>query len=159
MNIESKNFIVRNLCVEDKDNIRKLEYSRPWAKGILTLADELKEITSSQKEKFDYFESLWTQYQKEKYFWIIECKSGMFCGDVQIDIDSENEAHLYIQLLDEADITGFGSELFETIVEKIAGMSGIRNFYVELWNDADKSKVVYTESGYDIKNGCLELCV
>lgn len=159
MNIESVNFIVRNLCVEDKDNIRKLEYSRPWAKGILTLADELKEITLSQKEKFDYFENLWTQYQKEKYFWIIERKDGMFCGDVQIDKDSEDEAHLYIQLLDEADITGFGSELFETIVEKIADMSGIRTFYVELWNEADKSKVVYTEAGYDIKNGYLELNV
>lgn len=83
----------------------------------------------------------------------------MFCGDVQIDIDSENEAHLYIQLLNEAVITGFGSEIFETTVEKIAGMSGIRNFYVELWNDADKSKIVYTEAGYDIKNGCLELSV
>lgn len=159
MNIESENFIVRNLCIGDKENVRKLEYSRPWVRGLLALAEKLKEITSSQKEKFDYFESLWTQYQKEKYFWIIEHKSGMFCGDVQIDIDSENEAHLYIQLLDEADITGFGSELFENIVEKIADMSGIRNFYVELWNDADKSKFVYTEAGYDIKNGYLEVDV
>lgn len=39
MNIESKNFIVRNLRIEDKENIRKLEYSRPWTKGILALAD------------------------------------------------------------------------------------------------------------------------
>lgn len=158
MNIESEKFIVRNLCIEDKENMKKLEYSRPWAQGLLALADELKEITS-QKEKFDYFESLWTQYQKEKYFWIIERKTGMFCGDILIDIDSENEAHLYIQLLDEVNITGFGAELFEMVVEYIAEMSGIRNFYVELWNEADKSKNVYTEAGYDIEDGYLEINV
>lgn len=158
MNIESENFIVRKLNMSDKENMRKLELTRPWAKGIVELADELKVVTSSKGE-FDYFENLWSCYQKEKYFWIIERKPGIFCGDIQIDIDSDNEAHLYIQLLDEADITGFGMELFETVVKNIADISGIRNFYVELWDEADASKDVYSEAGYDFEDEYLEFAV
>lgn len=158
MNIESENFIVRNMDMSDKENMRKLELSRPWAKGIVKFADELKEVTLS-KEEFDYFENLWSCYQKEKYFWVIERKPGIFCGDIQLDIDSDNETHLYIQLLDEANIKGFGAELFDITVENIADTSGIRKFYVELWNETDKSKNVYTEAGYELEEGYLEIDV
>ncbi|MBQ4069194.1 MAG: hypothetical protein IJC76_08085 [Lachnospiraceae bacterium] len=57
MYLESKNFIVRKLETEDKDNIKALEEARPWAKGIL----KDKELLYG-KDRFDYFEHL---YRKE----------------------------------------------------------------------------------------------
>lgn len=34
MYLERENFIVRRLEIEDKENIKGIEESRPWAKGI-----------------------------------------------------------------------------------------------------------------------------
>jgi RimJ/RimL family protein N-acetyltransferase len=157
MEFQSENFVVRGLHNDDKENMRVLEWSRPWVKPFRDLMDHLTEVTASGEQEH-YFEGLWNDYQKEPYLGIIERKPGIFCGDIQIDMDaSENEAHLYIQLLENANIAGFGTELFETVIEYISKKMGVKTFYVELWNEADKSKEVYTEAGYSIENGYLEI--
>ena len=39
MFLESDNFIIDKLQIKDKDNLRILEESRPWAKAILAFKD------------------------------------------------------------------------------------------------------------------------
>lgn len=148
MYLESKNFIVKKLGLEDKDNIRALEESRPWAKGILKLDNSLPE-----EDRFDYFERLWADYIKMDYFWCIYRRDGQFCGDVQLENDSETEYHFYIQLMDDAKIDGFGRELFEQLIEEIIKESGAKHLEFELWNDKDRSKVILEEAGYDMVSG------
>jgi RimJ/RimL family protein N-acetyltransferase len=157
VNLESKNFLVRTLTSEDKEPLRELENTRPWAKGMLKMIEELKEITDATDEDTDFFEKLWNDYIKSEYFWVIERKPGTFCGDIQLDIDSEHEAHFYIQLLDDADISSFGSELFDAVIDCISHESAIQNFYIELWNEEDRSKQIYEEAGYVLEGGCLEI--
>lgn len=53
------------------------------------------------------------------FFWCIYRKDGQFCGDIQLDKDSKTEYHLYIQLVDDAKIDGFGKEFFEQIIEEV----------------------------------------
>ena len=59
----------------------------------------------------------------------------------------------YIQLMDDAKIEGFGSELFEQLIKEIVEESGAKYLEFELWNDADKSKVIFEEAGYDMTGG------
>lgn len=151
MYLESENFIVRKLKLEDEENIRALEESRPWAKGILKFAASIP-----GGEKIKYVESLWEDYIKEDYFWCIYRKDGQFCGDVQLDKDSETECHFYIQLMDEAKIEGFGKELFEQLIDEVVKESGAKHLYFELWNDKDRSKEIFEEVGYDMESGAWE---
>lgn len=53
MYLESENFIVSSLKLEDKENIRDLEKSRSWTKVILKFIDALP-----GGDRFDYFEKL-----------------------------------------------------------------------------------------------------
>lgn len=148
MYLESENFIVSNLKLEDKENIKFLEESRPWAKGMLKFLDTLQ-----GRDEFDYFEKLWIDYVKNKYFWCIYRKDGQFCGDIQLENDSKKDYHLYIQLLDDAKIEGFGKELFEKLIEEVVKESGAKHLEFELWNDKDKSKEIFEEVGYDLQCG------
>jgi hypothetical protein len=84
VNLESKNFLVRTLASEDKESLRELENTRPWAKGVLKMIEKLKEISDVTEP--DFFEELWSDYIKSEYFWVIERKPGTFCGDIQLDI-------------------------------------------------------------------------
>lgn len=151
MYLESKNFVVRKLKLEDKEYIKDLEESRPWAKGMLKFKDSL-----AGEDGFDYFEYLWAEYIKENYFWCIFRKDGQFCGDIQLDQDSETEYHFYIQLMDDAKIEGFGTELFEQIIEEIVKEAGAKHLEFELWNAEDKAKVIFEEAGYDMTDGSWE---
>lgn len=151
MYLESKNFIVRKLEIEDKENIKALEESRPWAKGILKFKDSLP-----GGDGFDYFEHLWADYIDKDYFWCIYRKDGQFCGDVQLDQNSETEYHFYIQLMDDAKIEGFGTELFEQLIDEIVEESGAKYLEFELWNEEDKSKIIFEEAGYDMTEGSWE---
>lgn len=151
MHLESKNFIVRKLKEEDRDNIKDLEESRPWAKGMLKFKDSLP-----GGSKFDFFGNLWADYMNAEFFWCIYRKDGQFCGDVQLDKDSETEYHFYIQLMDDAKIEGFGTELFEQLIDGIVKESGAKHLEFELWNDEDKSKVIFEEVGYDMQDGFWE---
>ena len=63
MYLESKNFIVRKLELKDREYIKALEESRPWAKGMLKFKDSLL-----GGDGFDYFEHLWAEYMNENYF-------------------------------------------------------------------------------------------
>lgn len=96
--VESDNFIVDKLQSKDKDNLRGLEESRPWVKTLLGFAEKLP-----GDNKFDYFESLWTEYQSNAYFWCIYRKDGQFRGDIQLDRESDTEYHLYIQIMDDGE--------------------------------------------------------
>lgn len=151
MYIESENFVVRDLKADDKEHIKVLEESRPWAKGLLKFQDSIL-----SGEKFDYFERLWSEYTKSDYFWCIYKKDGTFCGDVQLDKDSETEFHFYIQLMDDAPIEGFGTEMFEQLIEKVVEKSGAEHLEFELWNDEDRSKIIFEEIGYDMTSGAWE---
>lgn len=151
MYLESKNFIVRKLELEDREYIKSLEESRPWAKGMLTFKDSLP-----GGDRFDYFEHLWAEYINENYFWCIFRKDGQFCGDVQLDQNSETEFHFYIQLMDDAKIEGFGTELFEQLIEEIVKESGAKYLEFELWNAEDKARVIFEEAGYDMTDGSWE---
>lgn len=152
MYLEGKNYIVRNLKPEDKHNIMTLEESRPWAKNMLKFANFLPSGNTQ-----NYFEDLWKDYVTEQFFWCIYRKDGSFCGDIQLDKDGEEEFHFYIQLMDDAEIEGFGTELFGQLLTEVAKISRAKYLYIELWNEEDRSKLIYEEAGYEIKNGQLEI--
>ena len=151
MYLESKNFIVCKLELEDKECVKALEELRPWAKGMLKFKDFLL-----GEYGFDYFEHLWADYINKDYFWCIFRKDGQFCGDIQLDQDSETEYHFYIQIMDNAKIEGFGTELFEHLIEEIIKESGAKYLEFELWNAEDKAKVIFEEAGYDMTDGTWE---
>lgn len=154
MRLESENFVVRTLQKTDKENMRSLEMSRPWVPYIL---DPDREETSN---KPDYFTRLWSEYIKDDYnIWIIERKPNIFCGDVILEIDKCRTGKLYIMLMDDADITGFGKELFGQVLKYISAHLSVSDIYIELWNDKDRSQQVYIEAGYKMKKGYLEISI
>lgn len=63
VHLESEHFIVVQVKHSDKDNLKLLEASRPWAKIIKEAQNVI-----SDKDKSDYFEELWEHYQGKKYF-------------------------------------------------------------------------------------------
>ena len=63
MHLESEHFIVDQVKHSDKNNLKLLEDSRPWAKIIKEAQNVI-----SDKDKSDYFEELWEHYQSKKYF-------------------------------------------------------------------------------------------
>lgn len=148
MYIESRHFTVDKLQIKDKDNIRRLEESRPWAKVILDVKSQLPD-----DNRADYFDTLWKEYQSQDYFWGIYRKDGTFCGDIQLDRDSDTEYHLYIQVMDDVDIEGFGTEIFEQLIDKIVEESGARHLEFELWNESDPSRVIFDELGIALEDG------
>ena len=148
MFLESDNFIIDKLQNKDRDNLRILEESRPWAKAIVAFKDQL-----SDGNEFNYFEKLWSEYQVHDYFWCIYRKDGQFCGDVQLDRDSDTEYHLYIQIMDDARIEGFGIEMFSQFIDKIVKKSGAEHLEFELWDENDPSKVIFEELGIDLEDG------
>ena len=119
MYLESKHFIVDKVKHTDKENLKLLEESRPWAKII----QEAQNVIAD-KDKSDYFEELWEHYQSKEYFWCIYRRDRQFCGAIQLDKNSDTEYQLYIQLMDNAKIGGFGTELFEDLIEEIVQASG-----------------------------------
>lgn len=80
MHLESEHFIVDKVKHTDKENIKLLEESRPWAKII----QEAQNVIAD-KDKSDYFEELWECYQRKEYFWCIYRRDGQFCGAIQLD--------------------------------------------------------------------------
>ena len=98
MILESENFIIDKLQLKDKDDVRVLEESRPWARAMFQLNDSLLD-----GNRVDYFDKLWREYQTQDYFWCIYRKDSQFCGDIQLDRDSDTEYHLYIQIMDDGE--------------------------------------------------------
>lgn len=148
MILESENFIIDKLQLKDKDNVRVLEESRPWAKAMFQLNDSLLD-----GNRVDYFDKLWREYQTQDYFWCIYRKDGQFCGDIQLDRDSDTEYHLYIQIMDDVCIDGLGIELFDSLIDKIVEESGARHLEFELWNENDPSKAIFDELGIELDGG------
>lgn len=105
---------------------------------------------------FDHFEYLWAEYMNENYFWCIFRKDGQFCDDVQLERNSETEYNFYIQLMDDAKIEGFGTELFEQLIEEMIKESGAKYLEFELWNAEDMARVIFEEAGYDMTDGNWE---
>lgn len=66
MHLESEHFMVDQVKHSDKDNLKLLEDSRPWAKIIKEAQNVI-----SDKDKSDYFEELREHYKGKKYFWCI----------------------------------------------------------------------------------------
>ena len=85
MYLESEHFIVDKVKYTDKDNLKLLEDSRPWAKIIKEAQNVI-----SDKDKSDYFEELWEHYQSKKYFWCIYRRDAQFCGVIQLDNKNSN---------------------------------------------------------------------
>jgi hypothetical protein len=150
MILESENFIIDKLQLIDKDNVRVLEESRPWARAMFQLNDSLLD-----GNRVDYFDKLWREYQTQDYFWCIYRKDGQFCGDIQLDRDSNTEYHLYIQIMDDVCIDGIGIELFDSLIDKIVEESGARHLEFELWNENDPSKAIFDELGIELDDGEL----
>lgn len=148
MILESENFIIDKLQLKDKDNVRVLEESRPWARAMFQLNDSLLD-----GNRVDYFDKLWREYQTQDYFWCIYRKDGQFCGDIQLDRDSDTEYHLYIQIMDDVCIDGLGIELFDSLIDKIVEESGARHLEFELWNENDPSKAIFDELGIELDDG------
>ena len=63
------------------------------------------------------------------------------------------EYQLYIQLMDNAKIKGFGTELFEDLIEEIVQESGAKHLEFELWDAADRSKTIFDELEIDLVDG------
>ena len=148
MYLKSEHFIVDKVKHSDKDNLKLLEDSRPWTKIIKEAQNVI-----SDKDKPDYFEELWEHYQSKEHFWCIYRRDGQFCGAIQLDKNSDAEYQLYIQLTDNAPIEGFGTEIFEDLIEAIAQESGAKHLEFELWDDTDRSKIIFEELGIDITDG------
>lgn len=148
MILESENFIIDKLQLKDKDNVRVLEESRPWARAMFQLNDSLLD-----GNRVDYFDKLWREYQTQDYFWCIYRKDGQFCGDIQLNRDSDTEYHLYIQIMDDVCIDGLGIELFDSLIDKIVEESGARHLEFELWNENDPSKAIFDELGIELDDG------
>ena len=148
MILESENFIIDKLQLKDKDDVRVLEESRPWAKAMFQLNDSLLD-----GNRVDYFDKLWREYQTQDYFWCIYRKDGQFCGDIQLDRESDTEYHLYIQIMDDVCIDGLGIELFDSLIDKIVEESGARHLEFELWNENDPSKAIFDELGIELDGG------
>jgi hypothetical protein len=55
LNLESKNFLVRTLASEDKEPLRELENTRPWAKGMHKMIEKLKKISDVTEADTDFF--------------------------------------------------------------------------------------------------------
>ena len=72
---------------------------------------------------------------------------------VRLDKNSDMEYQLYIQLMDNVPIEGFGIELFEDLIEQIVQESGAKHLEFELWDDADRSKIIFEELGIDVTDG------
>ena len=151
MHLRSEHFVIDNLQLKDKENIRALEESRPWIKGLLRFKDSLP--GADKFDVFDYFETLWNDYLEMDYFWCIYRKDGEFCGDVQLERDGEDEYHLYIQIMEDARIEGLGKELFERLISEIVEETGAKHLEFELWNDKDRSKEIFEEAGYNLADG------
>lgn len=47
-------------------------------------------------------------------------------------------------------------ELFEQLIEEVVKESGAKHLEFELWNDKDRSKVIFEEAGYDMESGAWE---
>ena len=60
---------------------------------------------------------------------------------------------LYIQLMDNAKIEGFGTELFEDLIEETVQASGAKHLEFELWDAADRSKTIFDELEIDLVDG------
>ena len=148
MHLESEHFMVDQVKHSDKDNLKLLEDSRPWAKIIKETQNVI-----SDKDKSDYFEELWEHYKGKKYFWCIYRRDAQFCGVIQLDKNSNMEYQLYIQLMDNAPIEDFGTELFEDLIEEIVQESGAKHLEFELWDAADRSKIIFEELGIDLTDG------
>ena len=65
---------------------------------------------------------------------------------VRLDKNSDMEYQLYIQLMDNVPIEGFG-------MEEIVQESGAKHLEFELWDDADRSKIIFEELGIDVTDG------
>ena len=146
MNLESRDYLVRRVRVDDKDAICKIEFAMPWIKIIA--------------EQYNvYFEILWNTYLKSEDFWIIESKSLGTVAYIQVDPDSDEEAHLYIHFRDYTEVSGFGKQLLRKTIEYISQELGFTIFYVEMWDENDPSRHVFEEAGYEIEDGGLEIDV
>lgn len=55
--------------------------------------------------------------------------------------------------MDNAKIEGFGTELFEDLIEKIIQESGAKHLEFELWDIEDRSKTIFEELRIDITDG------
>lgn len=78
MHLKSEHFIVDKVKHTDKENLKLLEESRPWAKII----QEAQNVISD-KDKSDYFEELWEHYQSKKYFWCIYRRDRLMNIEIQ----------------------------------------------------------------------------
>lgn len=73
MHLESKHFIVDKVKYTDKDNLKLLEDSRPWAKIIKEVQNVI-----SDKDKSDYFEELWEHYQGKEFLGVFTERMDSF---------------------------------------------------------------------------------
>ncbi|WP_410070031.1 hypothetical protein [Anaerostipes sp.] len=73
MHLESKHFIVDKVKYTDKDNLKLLEDSRPWAKIIKEAQNVI-----SDKDKSDYFEELWEHYQGKEFLGVFTERMDSF---------------------------------------------------------------------------------
>lgn len=55
--------------------------------------------------------------------------------------------------MDNAKIEGFGTELFEDLIEETVQSSGAKHLEFELWDAADRSKIIFEELGIDLIDG------
>lgn len=78
MHLESEHFIVDKVKHNDKENLKLLEESRPWAKIIKEVQNVIPD-----KDKSDYFEELWEHYQSKKYFWCIYRRDRLMNIEIQ----------------------------------------------------------------------------
>ena len=150
MNLESRDFVIRDRRDNDKETILKIENSMPWVRAFSGELEYLKE---------HYDKTILEEISNEDYYWIIERKNGESLGSLSLDIDSESEAHIYIHPIENADMSGFGSELLDKAIRYLNREYGIETFFAGLWDEKDPSIPLFEEAGYEIEDGSIEISV
>ncbi len=154
MFLESDNFVVDKLQIKDKENLKMLEYSKPWIKKLMDAIKQKSDIDEFDYFENDYFEKIWKDCLNKDHLWCIYRKDGQFCGEIGLDKEDDADYQLYIYIMDNARIDGFGKEMFKQFIDKIIDETGAEHLEFELFDKDDPGKLIFEELGIDMEEGC-----
>ena len=154
MFLESDNFIIDKVQTKDKENLKMLEYSRPWIKKLMNVIKQKSDSDEFDCFEKDFFEKVWKDLLTNDYYWCIYRKDGQFCGDIGLDKEDDTDYQLYIRIMDNARIDGFGKEVFKLFIDKIIDETGAEHLEFELFDENDPGKLIFKELGIDMEDGC-----
>ena len=134
MYLESVDFVIRDRKDDDQEIILQIEKSMPWVKAF-----------PEKREEEIYLKNLLDYISKDEQYWIIERKNGEVLVSLSIDIDDESEAHIYIHLIENIDMTGFGEQMLDKVSQYLHQKYGITTLLSGKLDDASSSSLFQAE--------------